>query len=195
IEVAELPPVPVPAGVPVAPVESTEIVPVMSVFAPAAYRGFFLDLTEREFEALPGATESARSSTELPPGPSERPAPKLRGPSLSQRVVLHLGHQPRLSPQDIATTAYTQAGMGELLEAPQSALSNVLRRLQFSGILRLDVDHVQGAARRLNVYRLTPKGELLAERLRRHALVPVEPTGMVRSTKPVDPSGDGGPEN
>jgi DNA-binding MarR family transcriptional regulator len=144
---------------------------VASKFPPATYRGVFLDLSDREYDVLVDEPGADRAIVPFPTGPASIVPPFGRpsGPPLSQRVVHHLVALPKLGPEDTATAAFTQAGMMAALEVPQSRLSNVLRRLTYSGILETRVEHVQGVARRLNVYRLTPKGEQLAARLRKRA--------------------------
>jgi PKD repeat protein/DNA-binding MarR family transcriptional regulator len=159
-------------------VEETAIVPTGPRFPPEAYQARFMDLAPRGPEALAGPSDDPRS----------RPDPDR--PKLSQRVILHLYSQPRLGDDEVATTAFTQAGMMEALEVPQSLLSNVLRRLQYSRILVQDVRHVQGSPRRLNVYRLSPKGEQLAERLRRAG-----EAAKKRGAGPESPPALDGPEN
>lgn len=86
---------------------------------------------------------------------------------LSQRIVVHLSMQGRLYDDEIATPAFTQAGMAEALGVGQSPLSNTLRRLVLGGVLSQDVRHVRGRPKRLKVYRLTSMGEALAVELRR----------------------------
>lgn len=147
-----------------------------SVYAPQSYRGVFLDLSERDFDVLgsegPETTALARRDEDRGIASAERP----RGPKLSHRVVLHLFAQPRLGLDDTATVSFTQAGMTDELGVPQSLLSNVLRRLIFSGLLSAEVRHVQGSRRRLNVYQLTSKGEHYAARLReKYAAAPASP--------------------
>lgn len=86
---------------------------------------------------------------------------------LSQRIVVHLSLQGRLYDDEIATPAFTQAGMADALGVGQSPLSNTLRRLVLGGVLSQDVRHVRGRPKRLKVYRLTSMGEALAAELRR----------------------------
>lgn len=145
------------------------------VFPPQMYRGMMLDLSELEFEVLEHPTARTRPAPEAvereiapaAPVPSKPQAQLIARPRLSHRVMLHLGQLPRLGPDDTPTAAFTQAGMTELLDVQQSPLSNVLRRLTYSGLIQHEVRHVQGASRRMNVYRLTPKGENWVSRLRK----------------------------
>jgi hypothetical protein len=144
---------------PVAGSPATAIVPVETRYRPEMYRGLFIDLSDQEFDVLTRPTEEELRT----PAPAREELPKV---PLSQRIMLYLLAQPQLGPDDIAPPAFTQAGMTEALLVQQGPLSNVLRRLTYSGILKCELGHVQGSPRRLNIYRLTPKGELLAVRLR-----------------------------
>ncbi|MHB8352017.1 MAG: PKD domain-containing protein [Thermoplasmata archaeon] len=155
--------------------ESTELVPLSIAFPPAAYRGVFLDLSDQEFVTTVATEISSRSPVDLasvPPGETQLSdgvpprSPRPGGLSLSQRVLVHLAAHPRLGPNDTATQPFTQAGMGEALGVQQSTLSNALRRLEFSGLLHQQTDHVIGVARRVRIYSLTPKGELIAQKLK-----------------------------
>ncbi len=85
---------------------------------------------------------------------------------LSQRIVLHLAAQGNPGPYEVAPPGATQSGMIAALGVRQNALTNVLRRLVDGGILEVDVRHVRGQPRRLKVYRLSTRGELLARELR-----------------------------
>lgn len=101
---------------------------------------------------------------------------------LSQRVVIHIASQGRLYDDEVATPAFTQAGMAAALRVGQSPLSNILRRLVLGGVLVQDVRHVRGRPKRLRVYRLTAMGEALAVELRRrerpHDLGPARTHGV-----------------
>ncbi len=169
------------------PVTSTELATVSTLYPAATYRGVFLDLSYMEYAVSMAPEPLRRLSDERdtdPPGPplgpgTSTPYRGLKAPggvSLSQRVVLHLAAHPRLGPEDTATQPFTQAGMAEALGTQQSTLSNVLRRLQYSGVLHQETDHVRGVSRRVHIYSLTPKGERLAEKLKETvtALVPAE---------------------
>lgn len=190
-----------PSG-PVGPAsESTELVPRTMAFPPAAYRGVFLDLSESEFVAS-SRTElstlghlgvASAVSPEFSTASEEharRIIPRPDGLSLSQRVLVHLAEQPRLGLEDTATLSFTQAGMGAALGVQQSTLSNALRRLEFSGLLHQETDHVRGVTRRVRIYSLTPKGERVAEKLKRPtvAIVPAEPMAPAESVAPAIPT-------
>ena len=86
---------------------------------------------------------------------------------LSRAVLLHLGGQGRLGPDEVAPAGLTQAGMAQALGVRQNSLTNVLRRFVASGVLTQDVRHVRGRPRRLRVYRLTARGEELYQDVRR----------------------------
>jgi len=116
----------------------------------------------------------------VPSGPMSASAPRERAPTaprprapapgdalkLSQRIVLHLASQGNPGPYEVAPPGATQAGMIAALGVRQNALTNVLRRLEDGGVLAVEVRHVRGQPRRLKVYQLTPRGELLARELR-----------------------------
>lgn len=90
------------------------------------------------------------------------PLPRLNEARLARRIVLHLAHQPRLTDDDVATVAYTQAGLADAIVATQGAVSKIAVRLVAAGILNVQKRHVQRSERRLRVYTLTWKGENLA---------------------------------
>ncbi len=98
----------------------------------------------------------------LPP-PDRGPAGTLR---TSQRLLIHLAGQGTLGPYDVAVPGMTQAGIGEALGVRQNSLTNVLRRLADAGLLEVELRHVTGQPRRLKVYRLTARGQILARELR-----------------------------
>ena len=84
----------------------------------------------------------------------------------SQRLLIHLAGQGTLGPYDVAVPGMTQAGIGEALGVRQNSLTNVLRRLADAGLLEVELRHVKGQPRRLKVYRLTARGQILARELR-----------------------------
>jgi PKD repeat protein len=92
--------------------------------------------------------------------------PDARTLGISQRIILHLAAQPRIGPDEVASPAFTQAGMANAIGAGQNSLTKVLRSLVAAGVLTEDVRHVTGRNRRLKVYRLTVRGEMLARELR-----------------------------
>jgi len=118
------------------------------------------------------------SSTHAVAGPapdSTRASPGSDGLRLTQRVILHIGRQGRIGPDEVAPPGLTQAGMAQALGVGQNSLTNVLRRLAAAGILDQDVRHVKGRPRRLRVYRFSTRGELLYRELRPGSLDPHAP--------------------
>jgi len=127
-------------------------------------------------EPAPRLTVEIRPPPERPEEPEEIPAPRPTpvgprpdpdGLATSQRVVLHLARLGRIRPDEVAPPGATQAGMTEALGVRQSSLTKVLARLVAGGALSEGRGHVQGAPRRLKVYRLTALGEAIARDLRR----------------------------
>jgi tetratricopeptide (TPR) repeat protein/DNA-binding MarR family transcriptional regulator len=86
--------------------------------------------------------------------------------SLSQKVVSHIAHQPRVRENELSPGSLTQAGMSRDLNRPQGVVAKVLHRLESAGLTRVEVRHVRGGSRRVKVYQLTPQGEALANELR-----------------------------
>ena len=113
--------------------------------------------------APPPVERPTPAPASAPTAPASPPRSVLR---LSQRIVVHLAGQGTLGPYDVAPAPLTQAGMASALGVRQNALTNVLRRLVAAGVVAEDVRHVSGQPRRLKVYHLTPRGELLARELR-----------------------------
>lgn len=117
------------------------------------------------------STDGALAPPERPPalaGPSGPGAPRGSGEALhtSQRLLIHLAGQGTMGPYDVAPVGVTQAGIGAALGVRQNSLTNVLRRLTDAGLIETEVRHVVGQPRRLKVYRLTPRGQILARELR-----------------------------
>lgn len=122
-------------------------------------------------EGAPTAATSATAAgaTAPPPArlrsaPPERSLPGRR--QLTYQILEEMGRLPRLAPGELATRAWTQAGLSERLGVGQSGMSKILRRLVEAGVLSSATEHVHGSERRLRVYRLTPRGEQLARALR-----------------------------
>lgn len=140
----------------------------------------------------PAATPPPVSSgpSDTPAGPVEAPPPPMR-PTFSadrqapgylrtsQRVILHLAHQPRLAHGDVAPVAVTQAGMSHSLSVAQPALARVLARLVDGDAVLVMRTHVTGEARRLKVYQLTVHGEAIARELRSRTVVKRGPEGRL----------------
>jgi len=72
-----------------------------------------------------------------------------------------------MGPDDLARPETTQLGISAMLRADQRAVSKVLRRLVAAGVVLEERRHVRGGARRVKVYTLTHRGEVLAVDLRR----------------------------
>lgn len=88
------------------------------------------------------------------------------GRQLASQLLRHLEGLPRPAPGELPSRDWTQAGLAEALGVGQSAVSKVLRRLGLAGVVVSETGHVRGSARRVRVYRLTPRGEQLARALR-----------------------------
>jgi DNA-binding MarR family transcriptional regulator len=134
----------------------------------------------------------------VPPPPSGNPAGTPTRPKrpdgllrTSQRVLLHLARQPRLTYGDVAPVEVTQAGMSRALAVSQPALARVLRRL-IDGDAVLEMrTHVRGDARRLKVYQLTVHGEAIARDLRgTHATPSAIRVPVLAPTPSPDPAGE-----
>lgn len=122
--------------------------------------------SSQEAPPAPGPPEP---SEETPPDPSPAPPAPAGLPGaqrLTFQILRHLASLPRLGPSDLPTAAWTQAGIATAVDADQSAVSRILRRLAATGVLTVETTHVAGGARRLRVYRLTGKGERLGRALR-----------------------------
>lgn len=141
----------------------------------------------------PGGNAPATVAGPAPPSPAPgsgsaaspaRPVPDgVANPArLTHQLLRHLAGLPRLLPGELATRAYTQAGMAEVLGAGQSAVSRVLRRLVAAGVVTAETRHVRDGDRRVRVYLLTDRGERLGRALREMPSVPVEGPGA-----PPDP--------
>jgi DNA-binding MarR family transcriptional regulator len=99
---------------------------------------------------------------------------------LSRRIVLHLYGMGRPGPDEVGLPGATQRGIGLALAAEQSAVSKVLQRLLAAEVVEVARRHVRGQDRRVNVYSLTRRGELLAHELQ--ARSPARPEASRRST-------------
>jgi PKD repeat protein len=101
---------------------------------------------------------------------------------LTQRVILHIGGQGRIGPEDVGLATLTQSGMAAALGVGQNSLTNVLRRLVAAGVLVQDVRHVSGQPRRLRVYRFSSRGEAVYRDVRRR----VPPSGRPPGGDPAE---------
>ncbi|MCI4345134.1 MAG: PKD domain-containing protein [Thermoplasmata archaeon] len=115
-------------------------------------------------EARVGASgASPPAATFLPPQGGPRPTVAQR--RLTQEVLVHLYTFGRWSPDTLPPAGATQGGISSAIGSGQSALSNVLRRLEAAGFLTSELTHASGRTRRVKAYRLTPRGESLARTL------------------------------
>jgi hypothetical protein len=123
--------------------------------------------------------EVPASAVALGPAAEASGGPDLgaEGGSLGDRILVHLLRQGRLASDALAPQSVTQSGLSEALGRPQSAFARTLQRLESSGLVFTELRHVQGAPRRLKVYRLTGTGEAKALELRRRASEPARPKG------------------
>jgi DNA-binding PadR family transcriptional regulator len=92
------------------------------------------------------------------------------GKGLAARVLLHLGKQARLGPNDLAQIESTQEGMASALGVWQGSLVRVLQRLKAGGGVSVERRFVAGANRRMKVYALTEIGKSAAYDLRHRDL-------------------------
>jgi DNA-binding MarR family transcriptional regulator len=162
-------------------VDATPLIVGVVVGASAALVGRFLydRLRTGRPKAAEGEDLAPPPVSSAPPSPaSPKPAqpvapepPRAGRPSrpatlrASEAVILHLYRSGRLDSRDVAPASFSQAGMGAALDVSQSALTKTLGRLRAAGVVTEHRQHVQGQARRLKVYRLTPLGESLARNL------------------------------
>jgi PKD repeat protein len=131
-------------------------------------------------ETTPPAAGAARSpeaapASESPTGPpspeemvqaaASRPASE-DSRSLSELILVHLYWYGRSNIDGVARADASQAGMARRLGVAQNSLSKALRRLVDAGALKVELEHVPGAPRRLKTYALTPRGESVARRIR-----------------------------
>ncbi|MCI4360968.1 MAG: PKD domain-containing protein [Thermoplasmata archaeon] len=117
--------------------------------------------------APPTPTEAGRpvSPEELALAGSGRAGPE-ESVSLAERILVHLYWYGRSSIDGVARVDASQGGMARRLGVAQNSLSKALRRLVDAGALRVELEHVPGAPRRLKTYSLTSKGEAVAKRIR-----------------------------
>jgi DNA-binding MarR family transcriptional regulator len=117
------------------------------------------------------------------PASSAAPSPAAVAPAVPKtstdadtagRVIVHLARLGRLGNDEVGRTGFTQMGIGKALDVRQGTLTKVLTRLEAAEVVVVDRRHVQGAPRRLNVYRLTALGESVARDLRRRSMIPAE---------------------
>ena len=128
------------------------------------------------------------------PSDGPRPASASETITLSRRIVVHLFGLGRAGVDAPGRPEATQQGICAALSAEQSAVSKVLRRLVAAEVVEVARRHVRGRDRRVYVYALTRRGELLAHELRSRALAPggglpdpLDPRSAAREPAPVPP--------
>ncbi|MCI4317543.1 MAG: PKD domain-containing protein [Thermoplasmata archaeon] len=84
---------------------------------------------------------------------------------MSDRILVHLYRQGVPDPNRAVPDSFTQDGLSVALGRPQSSFARALIRLEEAGLVRAELAHVHGRARRAKTYRLTPRGESAARRL------------------------------
>lgn len=84
----------------------------------------------------------------------------------SERILLRLRETSGADVAGRAPRALTQVGLQEALNLPQGAIASALGRMVRAGLVTARLDHVAGDPRRKKVYRLTSRGEQLAQGLR-----------------------------
>jgi DNA-binding MarR family transcriptional regulator len=85
---------------------------------------------------------------------------------LSERILVHLYWYGRSTSDGVARADSSQAGMARRLRVGQNTLSKALRRLLDAGAVKVELQHVPGASRRLKTYSLTARGEAVAKTIR-----------------------------
>ena len=152
---------------------------VVAAVAAALYLAVVLRRTARA-AGLPTPPEGAAASPpsptaagiEGPSSPEQMAAATTAQPggedtrSLSERILVHLYWYGRSNIDGVARADASQAGMARRLGVAQNSLSKALRRLVDAGALRVELQHVPGAPRRLKTYALTARGEAVARRIR-----------------------------
>ncbi len=129
----------------------------------------------------PGSAASATAATRaapteglgpaIPPTAASAGAPDVTagGVPQSNRILVHLLSLGPLLEGQVAPVARTQEGLATVLGRPQSSFARVLQRLEEAGLVRHELRHVQGKARRMQVYSLTDRGIEYARDLRRRS--------------------------
>jgi DNA-binding MarR family transcriptional regulator len=120
----------------------------------------------------PGSPVLTGSPEDGEPSPSSGPALTREAVGISRRIVEHLFLLGRFGPDDVGSPAATQRGIGKALGAEQSAVSKALGRLVAAEVVTVHRQHVRGGDRRVKVYGLTRRGELLAHELRARSATP-----------------------
>jgi DNA-binding MarR family transcriptional regulator len=84
---------------------------------------------------------------------------------LTIRVLCHLARFGRPHDNGLGRVEATQRGMANCLSTSQGAISWILTRLVAAQAVQSQVNHVHGVDRRVRVYSLTRRGELLSQEI------------------------------
>lgn len=122
----------------------------------------------------PSVPDGARAVAERPRTPVWLTVPRDQV-RLSERVIVELARQGRLTPDATVEPGRTQAGLVRALGSNQSAVSKVLRRLVDAAVVDEERRHVRGGSRRVKAYALTRRGEMIARDIAERAGVSLLP--------------------
>lgn len=100
------------------------------------------------------------------------PPPMDDQTQLSIRIVAHLARVGPPSESGLVRQESTQQGMAVALAVTQGAVSKVLEKLVAVELVRREQLHVPGRVRRVRVYSLTRRGEVLLEEMRARVSLP-----------------------
>ena len=151
---------------------------VVAIVAVTAAVGLFFARVLRRVEeplappAVAGSVKSLDGEASGPPSPEELAqatashADVEDARSLAERILVHLYWYGRSNIDGLARADSSQAGMARRLGVDQSSVSKALGRLVDVGALKVELQHVPGAPRRLKTYQLTGRGEAVARRIR-----------------------------
>jgi DNA-binding MarR family transcriptional regulator len=98
--------------------------------------------------------------------PDPGPTPPSEQTRLAIRLVLHLARYGTPREDGSGKPEATQEGISMALSTTQGAVSKILSRLAAAGALRYEHRRVEARGRRVRVYGLTRRGELLAAEVR-----------------------------
>ena len=120
----------------------------------------------RESFVLPATAPTHPPAWEpLVTGPAAGPDPLEERVRLALRVVVHLHRFTLPSDGGVAPPELTQEGVALTLSVTQGAVSKVLRRLVAADAVGHERRHVPRRNRRVRVYYLLPRGQLLAREI------------------------------
>lgn len=88
---------------------------------------------------------------------------------VAEAILLLLVRYPYIARGDLVPPEMTQEGMVARLGFTQGAVSKVLAQFGAGGLVEVDRRHVEHRSFRLKAYQLTPRGRLLADRLRAYS--------------------------